>query len=499
MKRKYLMVVSLVLAITMAFSTMSFAATSTATTKGKALSPVNLNLYFIGTNAQQDDDAVATEMTKQIKDRVNAKVKLNFFDWGAFDTRTNLLLASGEPMDILFQASWLGASYANNVSKGYLLPLDNLLSKYAPEAKKVIPEFLFRGIAIKGKVYGMPTYKEIGSQKGFVIVKKWADKYKINLKKINKWSDLEPILKMIKEKEPQLTPYMGKVYNDSKASNPIYQLFGSNDLPLANTFDNTKVVLLPEQKWYVDNCKLAYEWVQKGYFPKDILTFTDPKSVMIAGKGFIQEVGLKPGKDKELSKEYGVDLVQKEMGPVYVGNDEGSGSIMSVGKSSKNPERAVMLMNLLYTDKKLINTLAFGVEGLDYVRKGANFINYPAGVNADKVGYNHGFAWQFGNQYLNYLWIGENPNKWKQFKSYSKRAVSPKIMGFSFDQANVKTQIANIVNVTKQYAPAIEKGAMEDVDGYIKTYIQALKAAGIDQVKTDMQKQVDAFLKSSKK
>ena len=111
--------------------------------------------------------------------------------------------------------------------------------------------------------------------------------------------------------------------------------------------------------------------------------------------------------------------------------------------------------------------------------------------------YNPSTGWMFGNQFINYLWSNEDPQKWDRFVAYNKAAVPLKSLGFSFDPEPVKTQIATAKNLWKEFTPSLETGTV-DPDKVIPEAIAKYKAVGIDDIKAEVQKQYDAWLAKKK-
>lgn len=461
------------------------------------LEPTNITMYFIGTNAMSDDKKVDTAITEYLKDTLNIKFKQTHFDWGSWDQKMNLLMASGEPIDLLFQASWLGAAYSTNISKGYLLPLDELIEKNAKEAKEIIPSILFDDVKSGGKIYGVPTFKEIGSAYGFVFNKKLVDKYKFDITIVKNWEDAEEFFKTIKENEKDITPLSGGFIG--LRDNQYVENYLSPDIPVVIERGVTppKAVIKAETEWFKSGCLLMQKYYNAGYIPKDIQMMKDSTPLIKAGKVFCVPEPLKPGKDKEDSLKYGIDFVQQQITEVYSGGD-GLGSMLSIGANCKDPDRAMMFINQLFTDKKLVNMLAFGIEGTHFEKKADNIIDYPAGKDANSIGYNHGIQWEFGNQYLNYLFANEDPQKWEKFKAFSTNTVPSRFPTFSFNADSVKTQIATVTNVKKQYEEAITSGIVKDMDASIKKYVDELKKAGIDLIVAEYQKQIDEYMANKK-
>jgi putative aldouronate transport system substrate-binding protein len=71
-------------------------------------------------------------------------------------------------------------------------------------------------------------------------------------------------------------------------------------------------------------------------------------------------------------------------------------------------------------------------------------------------------------------------------------------MGFSFDQEPVKTEVAAVQNVMAQYRKALENGASDPVT-ILPEYQAKLRAAGLDKIIAEKQKQLDAWAAENKK
>src|SRR5690606_8332520 len=152
-------------------------------------------------------------------------------------------------------------------------------------------------------------------------------------------------------------------------------------------------------------------------------------------------------------------------------------AMFAITKNAKHPEKAMMLLNLLYTDPYLLNLLDWGIEGIHYVKTGDNVIDYPEGIDAKTVGYNLNQPWMFGNQLNSYLWSNEDPRLWEQYRAFNDHADKSKALGFVFNPERVKAEIAACLLVEKQFLPALNTGA-QDPERIIPMYIDKLRAAG---------------------
>jgi putative aldouronate transport system substrate-binding protein len=66
-------------------------------------------------------------------------------------------------------------------------------------------------------------------------------------------------------------------------------------------------------------------------------------------------------------------------------------------------------LDLLYADAELVNLLDWGIEGA--TTSGSPERHHPAdGAEDGRVGYQPNHGWLFGNQFLSYIFLGDDPN-----------------------------------------------------------------------------------------
>ncbi|MFB9329205.1 ABC transporter substrate-binding protein [Paenibacillus aurantiacus] len=453
------------------------------------LDPYKITLVYPA-SAPKDLELVQAEMSKYLTEKINATIELKPIEWGSWEDKTNLMKVSNEAFDLMFTASWY--FLPQDVTKGQYIELDDLMAQYGKDIPGVLgPDFL-KGARINGKLYALPTKKEFGQGFGFLLNKKLVDKYKFDVSGVKTLEEMEAMFKTIKDNEPDVTPIISsKFANTWGASNydgivaGLSVPRGSKEIKLSDNLEDPK---------YLDFFKRMREWNKNGWFDKDVLTSDGEVAMTMikAGKGFATASSLKPGKDKEMSVSYGVDLVQVETAEPFTTTGDAQGAMLGISRTSKDPARAMMFLNLLYTDEKLINMLDWGIEGTHFVKKSDNVIDYPAGMTAETQTYPNPGGWMFGNQFISYLWANEDPNKWKQFEEFNNRSERSIILGFSFNQEPVKSELASIANVENEFIDALFAGAV-DPEKTIARWKEKRAAAGFDAVKAEVEKQLAAW------
>lgn len=481
-----------------------------ATSEGKTetgstsnLPPYKLRLVYPGA-PQKDQKMVEEAMNKILQQKINATIELVPIDWGQWDNKVNLMIASREQFDILFTAQWNG--HAVNVAKGAFLalnddngPYGNLLKQYGQGILETLDPTFLEGAKINGKNYGVPTNKELAASGGVLYREDIAKELNLDMSNVKTVKDLEPILKTVKEKKPDMIPLFlrdGENFNSHYFAQ--YDYLGDATVPgvVLKDGDSTKVVPVHELDRYKEYLKITRDFYQKGYINKDAPTTTlSTQDALKAGNVFMIVASLKPGKDAEVANAIGMPgkIKQIEMTPRTVSTGDTAGSMLGISTTSKDPARAMMFINLLHTDKELNNLINYGIEGVHYTKVSENVIR-PTEKAKD---YSPGANWMFGNQFLNYLYESEDPQKWEKFREFNKSAKKSPGLGFTFNSEPVKQEVGAIVNVRKKYDPALDTGSV-DPDSTLPKYIDELKKAGLDKIIAEKQKQLDAFLASKK-
>lgn len=454
---------------------------------------VNLVWYQIGTNDPEDLQKVMDEANKYIAEKtdLNCTLEMHFFDYGAYPDKLQTIISSGEEYDICFTCSWAN-DYVTQASKGAYVALNDeqdLLGKYAPKTKELLGDDFLAGSQIDGINYAIPANKEKAHQWGIVYLKDIADKYNMDLSGVKTLADLEPFFKQVKEGEGGNMYAFEALDGESPFRLLDFDTIGGANYPGVVYNDDATTVFneleAPETKEFFE---LMHKFYQAGYIRSDAATITDYTVDQKAGKMFAATRSLKPGKAEEESKTFGHEYGQIGLTTPVISNRETMGSMEAVSITSKHPERALMLLELFNTDPEFNNIINFGIEGTHYVKNDDGSIS--SGPDAGKYTLNLG--WAMGNQFINYLWDSEDPEKWAKFEQFNNEANVTHTLGFVFKADNVQTEIANCTNVWGQYVPSLETGSV-DPNEVLPEAIEALKAAGADTIIAEKQAQLEAW------
>ncbi|RAP75689.1 ABC transporter substrate-binding protein [Paenibacillus montanisoli] len=463
--------------------------TSTDEPAKEELPPVELLYYIPQPELQPDIASVEAAVNDYIKPKINATVKLMSIPFGDYDQKMNTVVSAGETFDMMWTSNW-AFNYETNSLKGAFKDLEQLVKDYAPDFINSLPKAAVEGARnSQGKLYAIPNYQIIAQGGGFVVQKEMAEKYGLDVSTIKTYKDLEPFLEKVKAGEPD------KIAFGSRTNTFVPYMYGFDGLggiEYRTGDPNYKLENVLASPEYLAHHQLLYDWFKKGYVNKDVATanFADYQK---AGKIVsFYEWTLKPGGEIEMKQNMGgKDVI---FIPLYEPRFSGVQPTMTaISNTSKNPERAMMFLNLANTDPVLFNLLAFGVEGKHYDKLDASHIK----VKTDG-GYAPNVAWAMGNVTIGYLLEGQADDTWPKTIELNNSAMVPEIWGFQFNQEPVKTELANMDAVYKEYEAAVTTGAV-DPNEYIPKLVDAMNKAGSEKVLAEKQKQLDEWLASKGK
>jgi putative aldouronate transport system substrate-binding protein len=461
---------------------------------------VNLTMTYMVLNNPTDIDLIEQELNKLTKEKINATVDLVPIQLSNYNQQINLMMTSKEKMDLVMTGN-LGSilTYAQQAPKGQLLAIDELLKEHGQGVLAALGDYATVA-TVGGKLYGVPTVRDLAADRGWAVRKDMVEKYNIELAAVQTLDDLEQQLAILKEGE-SIEPFgLGSGVTFVQAFYlPEGDALGDDFGVLLDMQDpELKVINYYETEEYKQLVTKARAWFQAGFIPKDIATTKDSNESLIkSGKILSFSATLKPGINSQMTNGAGLDMVTTPLTPVKADTQKVTSFMWGIPAHSEHADKAMQLLNLMYSDEAVYNLLTWGIEGKHYVKVDDTFINFPEGVDATNSGYNQNMGYAMGNQFLSYVWEGNNPNLWEETREYNKNAIPSQALGFMWDSSPVKTEYAAVVNVREQYRAALENGLV-DPEKTLPEFLSKLKSAGIDKIIAEKQKQLDEWAQANK-
>lgn len=444
----------------------------------------------------QDFQMVEDEINRLMKEKINATVDIVPISIGNWMQQMNLMLSSGEKLDLLFTSSNMG--YSSQAVTGKLAPLNDLLDGPGKAIKENVGEKYINATKIEGESYGVPTIRDLAANYEYVMRKDLVDKYNIDLESIRTFEDIEKVLEIIKTNEPDIVPIVPGATGSSgmlvgyNAWDSLGDGFGVLMDP-----DTLIVSNLYESEEYRELVNMMHDWYKKGYILRDAATNQIVANQLVkAGKAFSYLGNGKPGFVEQESRAAGMEMVSVEIRGPFAATSNVTGLMWSIAQQSENKEKAMEILSLFYSDKEIIDLINWGIEGVHYVKVGDNMIDFAEGLDASTSGYLPNWDWLTGNAYLTYVFKGGDPEVWEKTKEFNESAKTSKALGFTFNADPVKTEYTAVTNVVDQYKVGLESGTL-DPEKILPEFNQKLKAAGLDKIIEEKQRQLDEWAKQN--
>lgn len=482
----------------------SSAKESTTEEKVESEAPVEEEIvtvkWAIRSDAQDDDEMVFEAMNELLRERYNLEIEPIIISAGEYNDRMKLMSTANEDYDLCFTSNWANDFYSN-VSREAFLPLNDLLASDAADLLvNALPRDVEEYCAIatsEGQIYAVPNYQLIYSQTGAFIQKDLADEYGLDVDSIEHIEDLEPFMEWVRDNKEGIWPYC----ETSSPSTYVGRDFGYAGLginPGTDDFVNALVVVSRDDETYtaflgldseysIAHQRKINEFFHRGFIRSDVATVTDNSADKAANRYAVTLGTAKPGGEVEYTNNYGEEYIQIPFGTPILSTKAGIATMTAVNVNSKNPEAAIKLLGVMWTDKEIFNMMLYGLEGEHYTKVDENRIELieDSGYNRTSLG------WAVGNQFEAYLLPGQADDVWEVTAELNKTALASHLSGFVNDESSIETEVAQVKAVTAEYSK--QYIYTEDYDTWLAEYKEKLVAAGIEKCIEVTQQNIDAW------
>lgn len=131
--------------------------------------PVNLIYYTIG-EPDVDLALVNEELNRILLDKYGFTVEYHKIGWNDYTAQLNSLIHTNQEYDIAF--AWTD-SYVSNAMAGAWLDITPYLEDLGADMYRAIHSELWKGVTIDGKIWGIPTNKELATPMHFLFPRSW--------------------------------------------------------------------------------------------------------------------------------------------------------------------------------------------------------------------------------------------------------------------------------------------------------------------------------------
>lgn len=464
-------------------------------------------LAFYNSNNLSDAAVVADAINEITIPAIHTEVELMPVEMGAWSQQLSLMIAGDEALDLAPTFFAGPGTFDAMYSQKQLTKLNDLLNDYGQDILKTLPADYLKATTYDGDIYAIPINADKVSNLYLNMRKDILEEIGMleKAQNIKSMSDLEEILAAVKAKT-DLIPLAASghaiihfstlLVNDTFADAVSFdKLVGDYVVTLST--DPTKVVNLYETEEFRSSVAIIEDWFNKGYIHPDAATTDeDSNRYVISGKcfGFFSA-----GENATAyigAGEIPFEMLQVCLASAPIATSNINTITWTIPVTSREPEAAMKFLNMMYTNKEIVDLLNYGVRDVHYVVDEDGHYYYPEGMDFSNTTYYPSMTWLFGNQYLAGVW-GEDPlDIREQSKKINENAQLSPIFGFVADASEYSTQIAGLTSATSEFVDQIKCGvdSLENVEALVGK----MKSAGIDEIVAGVQDQLDTWLKDNK-
>lgn len=434
-------------------------------------------------------------------------VHVTFYPCSAYELNgtTTRMVSSGEKLDLAMCMFEGGAqSYVN---KGMLIELDDLVEEYGQDIVAA------EGVAMAGGyydgiLYAVPTEDKMGRVKAIECRKDILDKYGIEYdeEKVYTWDELSEIFATVKAGEgdkfycvaanaSEDAPFtyfsdadlLGADYGSGVLTN-----YGKGTTTIENYFESEE---------FEEYCNVMRDWFEKGYFSSDCNTITDSALTQLESGQYLgmfsnAEPDMVANHSAAMQSYCGTDVVALRTTYPASRSQDYQVTQWMIPITCDNPEKTMQFLNMMYARPDVVQLLDRGIEGVHYLHVDGteNVIEYPEGIDNSNTPY-AAILNVWGDKTKNFVMAPLDDTYYDTMKAFNENIAeeyTSDALGYCFNSEPVRTQYAAVSDVVTQYESVLGYGVV-DPASTLEEFRSALKAAGVDDVIAENQRQFDEW------
>ncbi len=443
--------------------------------------------YIPGVLEGTDVGVVMDKVNELLAERYGLNLELICVDNKNYSSKMQVINAGREEYDLLYVKD-----FGDSMKNGVLYDITDLLPEIAPTTYEALDDANWEAVTVDGRIYGVPNWQVQAYATGVMGNKAKYDAAGVDIKDIKTTEDMTAYLEKIHAIEPEtniidpwwtsMTIYYGfEEVIDNKMVGAIR--FNEEGKPTAINQYETE-----EFKEYIN---VRRDWVERGlvadYYENN--HNAEKKEVQRLPMGVFY---YKPSLASEKTLSSGYPYVGE---PISQGLLTGRGiraTMTGVSTTSKHPDKALKMIEIIYSDPEIYNLLCWGIEGTHYTKDETGKITIAEGSNYDRIS-----NWKIGPVYNSLLLSNQEDDVNDKTKEFNEAAVVSPLMGFIFDTAPVSSQLSNCLTVINKELQSLEMGLVEPEEG-LQSFLNNLDVAGAQDIIDELQKQIDEWWAKNK-
>ncbi|MBQ4109449.1 MAG: extracellular solute-binding protein [Clostridia bacterium] len=314
---------------------------------------------------------------KEMEAKTNIAFTFTVMDDSTYAEKKNLAFASGDLPDVFFKSQLNNNEVARYGEQGYLLPLEELIDKYAPNLKKLMEENADIKEAITtpdGHIYALPSIDPSRAHSTIVLNKKWLEKLGMSMP--TSTDEFYDVLYAFKNNDPngngqddEIPITLSSTENIKRAFFPMFGMVsGENNMSIIDG----KAEFIPFNKNFKEALTYLNKLCADGLLDSETFTQTSQElnakgksETELLGGMFTPGAFLHVGEERHFDYDSFTPFVNSDGTQVAFGSSGIATGAFAISKNCPSPEAAIRWVDYLYGEEG--GRLAqMGVEGKTY-------------------------------------------------------------------------------------------------------------------------------------
>ncbi len=460
------------------------------------LEEVTLRFYFWGSSREKVPDVYAA-ISEEYKEELNANFEVNFMPGSEYRQKIVAMAASGDDWDLNFDGNWV--VFDQMSSKGAYLGLNDLLPKYAPSLWAVYQKLgVLDAATVDGEIVALPWTMSMNQRPYFRWNKELVEAAGVSFGEgdVKTFEDIDKFLGEISAYYKDSGKEMiGPVNKESKLLLGGYVDLNFHNLVYSMDDPTAQVIAFEATDAYREGARWAKKWSNAGYIFKDsVLENVNGNTLLGEGlrlSGFSWHEWA-----RNIGKIVGGGVPSELYPEKQYANRTPLSNLAAINANAANPERTLMFLELVETDRAMYDLFHYGIEGVTYKLVDGAAMYAVEGMNHGNSNYMEwGGQWAFWKPQFMRPNATYGPGFWEEEARLARlpKNVNAPLSGFFPKSDNIKNEIATRDQIW-EFDKEIRYGVAGNANAAVDKMIAEQKAAGIDAIIADVQKQVDAYL-----
>lgn len=460
-------------------------------------------MYVLGDAPEDLDEVIAKANSEYFEPNLNTTLELDFLNWSDYSTKYSLLLAGGDPVDLIYTASW--CYYNDEAANGAFRVLEpEWLQTYMPLSYEQQPAQSWDEISIDGVIYAVPKAKSTFTAYNMVAVRQdLIDEYGLTVP--DSWDNYVKYLTELVDlqSETGVTPLNTNAnreqllvtYGQSKGMQCVteghdFEYFANNSDAAPDADD---IWYLFTSDFYKDYCLEMAELAKAGVWSTDAINDTsDAQAYFENGTSgsFVWNNSIFTAGENLEKGGAGTFAVYDVTPDVKRARGSYAVDAIAITQKSAIPERAALVLDYMKGDLNLNRLLMGGIEGVHYeLDEDDNRTTLP-----DYEGYVwNNWAWAINRQDEPNE-VGMDVRQLAIDAHNEEMEYVPAQTGFTFDPSKVQTEFTVVQSIVDEYRMSFALGIYgDDTEATFNDFKQQLEDAGVQTIVDEFIAQYNAY------